>query len=494
MENIEVVKSSTEESTKVKEEQKLAIKADKRQPHINFKETENIEIEKINDLIPSISVSKAEEILTVLINDGKLKEDLKNLDGLSDVEKIVLASSFILETNEYDLDGRTKVINGLKINEKRVGPVFNNVKVKEEMKGEQALLLLSSATGTGRPITNFLPTTGMYLKLKPLNSDDAITFEQIVAEAELEKLSDYTSSLLSSTSYYIVKGLVALLKRLKIDTNIKQSKLSLEDNILVDDIGFVFATLFASKYPKGYEGPVYCKNVFEKEEVTKEDGSITLEDKCDVKGLLTVDPLSMCYTDYEKFTGENFAIMGKSKIDLSEMVKYQNALNLEFERDVVIKTPGNDLTFTLFKATISEYLKYTEYFKDLFITRLEKIYDIYGEENDLQLRQKVEETNKLFDLLGYSYYIKKIVVDTPDGKVTITDTKTICQYILNSIEEPQLLVNIRKAIDDFKVENNIAFFGTPSFVCPKCKERNESDLEGINVLNAMGFFMRSLIG
>jgi len=376
---------------------------------------------------------------------------------------VAFTTLFYLDNVGYDLKGKLKLFNQLSFNGENVGLQYESVKGKGVVSGEKALLLLQSETGNGKPISNFLPTSGLKLKLKPLSSNDALTFEQIVADAE-------------------------------VDTNLKQGKVNLSELIYVDDIGFVFAALFAGKYPNGYEGPVYCKNAFEQEEIVNEDGSKTKKDKCDVKGLLTVNPLSMCYTDYERFNASNIEHMALNKVDVADLTKYQLNLDIEFEREVNIPVEnGNDLTIVLYKPTIKEYLKFTTFFKEFFINRLEKIYEIYDAEYDkVALKEKVMETNVLFSMLGYIYYVKSISIKTDEGKAIVEDPKTICTFIINSVQTEDILSKIKNSIDDFKRENTIAFFGTPSFVCPKCKELNQGGLENINPLNPMGFFVKAL--
>jgi len=492
-----MTEEQTNDTQEVKEEQEekvISVKNGSVDAFLKFKELKEIDPVLFETLIPNLEEERANQIVEDLYNKGLIDEDLKNLDKLSEKEKVAFTTLFYLDNVGYDLKGKLKLFNQLSFNGENVGLQYESVKGKGVVSGEKALLLLQSETGNGKPISNFLPTSGLKLKLKPLSSNDALTFEQIVADAEVEKLADYTSALLSSTSFYIVKALDVLLKRLKIDTNLKQGKVNLSELIYVDDIGFVFAALFAGKYPNGYEGPVYCKNAFEQEEIVNEDGSKTKKDKCDVKGLLTVNPLSMCYTDYERFNASNIEHMALNKVDVADLTKYQLNLDIEFEREVNIPVEnGNDLTIVLYKPTIKEYLKFTTFFKEFFINRLEKIYEIYDAEYDkVALKEKVMETNVLFSMLGYIYYVKSISIKTDEGKAIVEDPKTICTFIINSVQTEDILSKIKNSIDDFKRENTIAFFGTPSFVCPKCKELNQGGLENINPLNPMGFFVKAL--
>ncbi|EKD89702.1 MAG: hypothetical protein ACD_33C00004G0002 [uncultured bacterium] len=344
---------------------------------------------------------------------------------------------------------------------------FKFKKMDGEIKGELALLKVSTFLGLGDIINVPLPHSGLWVTLKPPAEKDLIDFYNSLFRDKIS-LGRTTSGLtLSNFSVYINDRLVDFIIKHIHSVNFSDiNKEELKKYILIHDLPILAWGFACTMYPSGFSFQRSCINDLEKcSYVAKADINMTKLLWIDNSSLTASQKLILSEYRPNKLTIENYH---KFKAEHSKVVS-------------TYFTTKNGIKFHLRVPTIAEYSSDGLAWINKINSNIEYVVmdesSREAEEKEEMLTQYVKSSL----LRQYNHFIDYIELD----ENTINDRETINSLLeaLSADDDVRtdFLYNVNKFIND----TTIGIIGIPEYDCPVCKTKQNTEPVNEKLVNVI---------
>ena len=333
-------------------------------------------------------------------------------------------------------------------------------KATGELKGEAAVLKVTSMLGIGDVVTIPLPHSGLKVTIKPPTDTDLIDFYHSTFKEKVE-LGRHTSGLtLTNVGVVMNNNTFKFIQRhIHSISNPEISARDLGDYLVIHDF-HILAWGFASAiYPQGFDYQRACINDIN--ECTHID-----------KAVLNMSKL--LWTDNTALTDVQRNILNASsstvKLDIDSYKKYQAEHMKMIPREFSVMYQNEaTIKFGLRIPTFSDHVKDGLSWTDKINTAVETA--MLEEDNPDNRTELLSQYIKTSALRQFSHFIDYI--DTGEG--TISDRDTIYKVLEVFTGDDEIRTEIIKSIIKFKEDTTISLVGIPSYKCPKCGTDHKTD-------------------
>ena len=343
--------------------------------------------------------------------------------------------------------------------------------------------------------------------MSDIKESEIIDIELALANNEISLGRETSGLLYSNTSVALVRIVTDfIISKIKTDslTMTLAKKQDIRKLIKIQDLNPLVMGLIAAFTPNGFDHVRTCKSVVD---APKKETKITYddEDMSDIENNHTdnvlncnhiveavVDAKKLLWVDKEALTDEQFEHMAKrspGSTTVDEVIKYQDSLQVNEVKTREVLYKGGVIKFDLKNPFLEKHISVGERWITNVIKSLDKL---FTEEMSTEQKNTMIINRSRCNLLSiYEHYIDYITFSNGQGTRDKAAIQNILEIIAGDEEAFAALIDVFYSFID---ETTIALVGIPTYICPKCKIKQDtgndhSGFKEIIPYNALhGFF------
>ncbi len=450
-------------------------------------------LKKLKDIYKDVK----DELLVVLPGElyKKLESFVENFEYLEeddfanipeDLQILLIKLPEFMESVKYkDVTSKPlteEVNNKIVKDDKEIG--IKHPKIKSGKSKQSFLLELQEGVGLGKITKIPLWNSGFWITIKPPKTEDIVNLQLKLSE-EMDRIASLTTNLAFSNITTVFHKIVFeyVMERIA-DSSLDVPKKELINYISLLDLDTILLGVLQQVYYNGFDLYLPCKNNYN----TEKDDEVKVKNKCSYVLEAKVDLSKLLWVDMSKIPEEALVIIANSmpkSVTVADIKKYKSILNRGIDNRVTLTlNNGKTIRMDLEVPNLKTYFNVG----DIFILKLNKIVNELME-NGILKNEKDKAVNvatKTLFLSIYSHFVKAI----KNGDVEFTDRDVINEALEIISSNNKDTNEIIEKINNFITKSSVTTIGLPNFVCPVCKEKQETTdtFENIVPLNMVLYF------
>lgn len=340
--------------------------------------------------------------------------------------------------------------------------------------------IISSLTGSGTPITLFMPASGFYVTFDAPDEMDLCDYDFSYAlESSIVGVSTTGMLLNASSGIYLAHQINFALNHVS-DCSLVHNRENIRTKILSHlderDYGFFVLAPLVAKFLGGYPFTLECS-----------------VGTCNNKRDAIINLARILWYDRKALTKKQLELAEKfnhsSSMDEKSYLEYRGEHSkIKESRPLIHTTPGGDCVyFTLEHCSIGEYIDHsTKWVKNVSDDNNVVMSTLATEKQRHSHLAKRAESRRL---LRYAHLVKSIDVETDAGELSsITDKGEIEKQLIKFCAKPTLVREVERKIGSFIVASSISLVGYMAFECDACGAKPEPGMEFVAISPDSVFF------
>lgn len=330
----------------------------------------------------------------------------------------------------------------------------------EDLKGERALIRLTTHLGLGTLFQVPLWHSGFWITFKPPTDSELVELNRIMTSDKIEFGRHTYGLAFSNPTSYTTDRLVGFALAHLYDTTCKVEDINLQnirDHISAQDIPSLIWGFICTMYPRGFKYRRACV-------ADPEKCNFILEETLNVSKLQWTNSLSL--TDWQR---THMATRQPKSKDLASIVRYKEELSRMQPRTITLNEGmDSEIRMTLKTPSVREFVDAGHRWIANIVSTVDRALTDSStpEERNALIVQHGQATA----MRNYSHWVSSIELSSN----TITDRETIDNNLNMISSDDRIREEYTAAIIKFINESTISVIGIPVFSCPSCGKENHA--------------------